>query len=55
MHFLMIPSDGFKLPTIQSTASMTNPEFKEFIAKIQRWMAQDYGQVIPDPNQVDFL
>ena len=39
----------------QSTANLEYEEFKNYVFKIQYWLAKYCNLVIPDRNQVDFL
>lgn len=39
---------------VESTARMKTDEFQEYIGKIVRWAAQEFGLHIPDPESVDY-
>ena len=42
------------LISAQSTTKLSTVEFMDYIAKIQRWAAQEFQIYLPDPNQVDY-
>ena len=37
---------------IRSTTSLNTEEMGEYISNIQNWAAQEYGIVLPDPNEM---
>ena len=39
---------------VESTARMKTEKFQEYIEKIKRWAAQEFGLYIPDPESVDY-
>ena len=41
------------LETVQSTTKMNTAEFEEYLEKIRRWAATDYGVVVPLPNEAE--
>jgi hypothetical protein len=45
--FLMQEKDGRQFP--RPTSSLNTAEMVAFIERIQRWAAQEFGVVIPDP------
>lgn len=40
------------LETVKSTTKLNTAEFEEFLEKVRRWAAIDYGVNIPLPNEV---
>jgi len=43
--------EGEFITRIKSTTELSTSEFMDFIADIQRWSAELFGVVIPDPGQ----
>lgn len=41
------------LETVQSTTKMNTAEFEEYLEKVRRWAAMEYGVVVPLPNEVE--
>jgi len=44
--------DGEFITEIKSTTELSTSEFMDYIAEIQRWSAEFFGVIIPDPNEV---
>jgi len=42
------------IPTIKSTAELTNSEFLEYIQNISIWASTEYSITIPTPEEVDY-
>lgn len=40
------------IETVKSTASLSTIEFLDYIARIQRWAAQEFNIYLPDPKEV---
>ncbi len=51
IHFLT--KGACDIPTVGSTAKMNTAEFEDYLTKIKRWAASEYGVIIPDPNEID--
>jgi hypothetical protein len=51
IHFLS--KGACDVPTVGSTAKMNTAEFEDYLTKIKRWAASEYGVVIPDPNEIE--
>lgn len=51
MKFLVISGGEGRPDTIKGTSKLTTIEFNEYIDKVIRWASQEFGVVIPDPNQ----
>lgn len=47
---VVIGPDGKRRPVVRSTASLTKPEFEEYIEKVRVWAAE-WGVVLPFPNE----
>ena len=43
-----------KVETIRSTASLSVPEFEEYMSNIRRWASSFLDLYIPEPNEVEF-
>jgi len=54
LKFLLKHQVG-KPDTLISTADLSTIDFDRFIEKVKVWAASEYGVIIPDPGQVDFL
>ena len=50
MEFLKVNGP---IPTVKSTTKLTTVEFNDYIGRIIRWAAMEYGVVLPDPNEVE--
>jgi len=54
-HFLKISSDKSPdLVSVKSTTRLSTDEFNEYVNRVVRWAAQEYGVFIPDPRQVEY-
>lgn len=53
-QFLRVEHDG-KPPTVRSTTALDTAEFSEYCEKVKQFAAVEFGVVIPDPDQVEFL
>ena len=42
------------LISAQSTTKLSTVEFMDYIAKIQRWAAQEFQIYLPDPNEAEY-
>ena len=52
--FLLVPGEGKKLDTTRSTEMLTTREEEEYHNQIRMWALQEYGIVIPLPNEVAY-
>lgn len=52
LRWLFLRKDG-QLPTVRSTASLSEPEFLKYLEQIRFWALTEYGIDIPLPNEVD--
>lgn len=41
------------VPTLKSTTKLNTAEFEEYLERIRRWAAVDYGITVPLPNEVE--
>lgn len=41
------------VPTLKSTTKLNTEEFEEYLERIRRWAAVDYGITVPLPNEVE--
>jgi len=49
---LVDPKTGELIGTFaRSSATLSTVEFMDFIAQVQQWMAEQFGTIIPDPNE----
>jgi hypothetical protein len=54
-HFLKIRNDKSPdLVSVKSTTRLSTDEFNEYVNRVVRWAAQEYGVFIPDPRQVEY-
>lgn len=53
LHFLRLEDPDHKLPTVRSTTSLSTVEMEEYQERIRRKTLEDFGAIIPLPNEVE--
>ena len=53
LHFLRQESPDHKLPTVRSTTSLSTVEFEDYQERIRRKTLEDWGLIIPLPNEAE--